>query len=146
MPKQTAIVAKNIADKKVLLLKALEKSMGVVTAGCFKAGISRAQYYEYINTDEAFAQAVLDLQNVALDFAETALFANIANGREASTIFYLKTKGKHRGYVEKMQLDVSNTNYVANEMSKLDNLSIDELRQLGELTTKLVGTGQDSQA
>ena len=146
MPKQTELVKKNIADNKVKLLEALEKSMGVVTAGCFNAGIGRATYYEYINTDESFAQAVLDLQNVALDFAETALMGNISKGREASIIFYLKTKGKGRGYVEKVQLDVTNTNYVANEMSKLDKLDIDELRQLGELTAKLVGDGEDSQA
>ena len=146
MPKQTAIVIKKIADNKIALLEALESTMGVVTAGCMKAGISRATYYEYVNTDDAFAQAVLDLQNVALDFTETALFSNISKGREASIIFYLKTKGKGRGYVEKVQLDVTNTNYVANEMSKLDKLSIDDLRKLGELTAKLVGDGENSQA
>ena len=140
------MVIKKIKENKIALLEAMESTMGVVTAGCMKAGISRATDYEYVNTDDAFAQAVLDLQNVALDFTETALFSNISKGREASIIFYLKTKGKGRGYVEKVQLDVTNTNYVANEMSRLDKLSIDELRQLGELTTKLVGDGENSQA
>lgn len=146
MPEQTALVIKKIKVNKIKLIESLEKTMGVVTAGCALAKISRATYYEYVNTDEVFAQAVLDLQNVALDFAESALFKNISNGREASIIFYLKTKGKHRGYVEKMQLDVSNTNYVANEMSKLDKLDIDELRTLGAITAKLVSDGEDSQA
>ena len=52
-------------------------------------------------------QQVADIQNEALDFAETALFDQIKDGNPQSTMFYLKTKGKLRGYTERSELDIS---------------------------------------
>ena len=49
-------------------------------------------------------QEVESIEDVALDFAESALHDNIKNGKEASIIFYLKTKGKNRGYVERQEI------------------------------------------
>ena len=50
---------------------------------------------------------VKDTENAALDFAESRLFKQIEDGVPSSTIFYLKTKGKHRGYVERSELDLN---------------------------------------
>ena len=46
---------------------------------------------------------------MALDFAESQLHKQIQNGEVSSTIFYLKTKGKKRGYIERQEIaaDVS---------------------------------------
>jgi hypothetical protein len=96
-----------IAQNKKALLTALEKSLGVVTQACKIAGISRRTFYEYVNKDAEFAQAVKDVQNIALDFAESQLFKQIQDGNTTATIFYLKTKGKHRGYIEKIEAEAS---------------------------------------
>lgn len=42
-----------------------------------------------------------DILDTALDFVEGKLLENIAEGDVTSIIFYLKPKGKHRGYTEK---------------------------------------------
>jgi len=89
--------------KKKALLDALEKSLGVVTTACKKVGVGRTMFYEYMK-DSIFKQQVDDLQNVALDFAESQLHQQIQNGNTAATIFYLKTKGKNRGYVERQEI------------------------------------------
>lgn len=89
---------------KRALLEAMEQSLGVVTTACKKVGIGRTTYYEYLKTDPAFAAAVDDLQNVALDFAESQLHKQIADGNATATIFFLKTKGKARGYVERQEV------------------------------------------
>ncbi len=89
---------------KKALLEALEKTLGIVTTACKIVGINRWTFYSYIKNDEEFAKAVKELENVALDFAESALHENIKNGKEPSTIFYLKTKGKNRGYVERQEI------------------------------------------
>jgi len=93
--------------KKESLLKALEQSLGVVTVACKKADIPRSTYYKWLKEDEVFAREVLDIENVALDFAESQLHKQIADNSTAATIFYLKTKGKKRGYIERSELDLT---------------------------------------
>ena len=95
----------DINKKKMLV--ALEKSLGVVTLACKSANLDRSQFYVWLKKDEEFAEAVNELSNVALDFAESSLHKHIEEGIPSSTIFYLKTKGKHRGYIEKSELDVT---------------------------------------
>ena len=90
--------------KKELLLIMLEKSLGVVTSACKNAMISRDTYYTYYHEDAEFAQRCDDIQNIAIDFVESKLFAQIMNGDVASTIFYLKTKAKNRGYSERTEV------------------------------------------
>ena len=98
------------ATHKKALLEALEKSLGVVTTACKSVGIERTTYYRYLNDDPAFAEAVKDIENVALDFAESQLHKQIQKGEVSSTIFYLKTKGKGRGYIERTQQEVTGSN------------------------------------
>jgi hypothetical protein len=90
--------------KKESILKALEQSLGVVTVACKKADVPRSTFYKWINEDEAFAIAVNDIENIALDFAESQLHSQIGNGNTSATIFYLKTKGKKRGYIERQEI------------------------------------------
>jgi len=93
--------------KKETILAALEKSLGVVTSACKAAEIPRSTYYKWLKEDEVFKAAVTDIENIALDFGETALHTQIEEGSTAATIFFLKTKGKRRGYIEKNELDVT---------------------------------------
>tara|TARA_R100001244_G_scaffold70676_1_gene57316 strand:+ start:411 stop:770 length:360 start_codon:yes stop_codon:yes gene_type:complete len=90
--------------KKESILKALEASLGVVTVACRKANIPRSTFYKWLNEDEEFAKQVKDIENIALDFAESQLHEQIGNSNTAATIFYLKTKGKLRGYIERQEI------------------------------------------
>ena len=92
---------------KKALLDALEKSLGIVTTACKIVGVDRGTFYRYYNEDENFKKAVKDIENVSLDFAETKLLEQIKSNNTAATIFYLKTKGKNRGYIEKQQIQHS---------------------------------------
>jgi len=98
---------KNRHIKKEAMLSALEKSLGVVTVACKQADIHRSTYYKWFNEDEEFAKAVKDIENIALDFGESQLHKQIGDGNTSATIFFLKTKGKKRGYVERSELDLS---------------------------------------
>lgn len=93
----------NTTIKKAQILVALETSLGVVTTACRSANVSRTQYYEWLKKDEKFQLKVEDLENVSLDFAESQLHKQIQDGSAAATIFYLKTKGKKRGYIERYE-------------------------------------------
>jgi hypothetical protein len=94
-------------NKKEALLAALEKSLGVVTTACKQLEIGRATYYRWLEEDKDFAKKAKELQDVALDFVESKLFEQIQGSSTAATIFYLKTKGKKRGYIERNELDLT---------------------------------------
>ncbi len=83
------------------------KILGVVTGACKMVGIDRTTHYQWLKDDEAYKQAVKSIDDVAIDFAESQLHKQIGKGKTQATIFYLKTKGKKRGYVEKQELDIS---------------------------------------
>ena len=85
---------------KERLLEALENNLGIVTAACKQAGCSRETFYRYRREDQEFAKAVKDITEQTLDFVENSLLQQIEGKNTTATIFYLKTKGKHRGYIE----------------------------------------------
>ena len=93
-----------IRHTKNNLIAALEKSVGVVTTACKNVGIHRSTFYEYYNKDEKFRKEINDIGNVALDFAEGKMFEQIQNGNTQLIKFYLATKGKKRGYIERQEI------------------------------------------
>lgn len=95
---------KTNALKKRAMLEALEKSLGVVNVAARAAGVDRTVHYDWLKKDAAYKQAVDDIQNIALDFAESKLHKQIERGDTTATIFYLKTKGKARGYIERQEV------------------------------------------
>lgn len=87
-------------QKKKAMLKALEASLGVVTQACKIANVGRTQFYQWMHDDLPFKLEVEQIAEIAIDFAESKLHKQIEDGNTTATIFYLKTKGKHRGYIE----------------------------------------------
>ena len=94
----------NILKKQII--KALEQSLGVVTVACKNVGIARVTFYEWYKKDEDFKKSVDSIEDIALDFAESQLHKQIKDGNVTATIFYLKTKGVKRGYVERQDHNI----------------------------------------
>lgn len=118
--------------QKKKAIEALRKSLGVVTTACESIKLARSTFYNWVSNDEDFKKEVEEISEQALDIAESKLFERI-NGYEhpeekifnyegdivraktvkhyppdtTAIIFYLKTKGKKRGYIEKSELDVT---------------------------------------
>ncbi len=97
------------AFKKKMMLKALNSTLGVVAPAAILATIGRRLHYDWIETDEEYAKQCEDITEKTLDFAETNLFKQIEQGQTQATIFFLKTKGKDRGYTEQQQIDFTNS-------------------------------------
>jgi hypothetical protein len=92
---------------KKAMLDALEKSLGVVTAACKAVGIGRTTHYLWMQEDSEYKKAVDELSDVAIDFAESQLHKQIKDGNSTATIFFLKTKGKKRGYIERQEIEAT---------------------------------------
>lgn len=93
--------------KKKLFLQELKKKLGVIQPAADAVGISRQQVLVWRHKDPEFAKAFDEISEVALDFAESKLLKLIDGMDTTATIFYLKTKGKRRGYVEKQEIEAS---------------------------------------
>jgi len=96
-----------LTQPKKAMVAALEKSLGVVSTACKAVDISRQTHYRWMREDDEYKTAVEELSEVAVDFAESHLHKLIRDGNPAATIFFLKTKGKGRGYVERQEIAVA---------------------------------------
>jgi hypothetical protein len=112
----------SLTIKKAAMYEALTKNLGNVTKSAEDIGIHRQTHYDWMNDDPEYKAAVDSLKNVALDFAEEQL-RKLMEGAErqalthdgevvtikdapntSAVIFYLKTQGKQRGYIERQEL------------------------------------------
>lgn len=96
-------IPEGLTVRQKAMLKALEASLGIVAPACRQAGIHRTTHYLWMNENPAYAEAVAAMDDIRLDFAEHRLVKNIEAGKEASLLFFLKCKGKGRGYVERIE-------------------------------------------
>jgi hypothetical protein len=113
-------------NRKKEVVEALKDCYGIVTDACKKTDVPRSTFYKWLNEDSEFKKAVDDTQEEAIDFVEGKLFQKI-NGvlvkkaededgepivydlppSDTAIIFYLKTKAKKRGYVERTEVEHS---------------------------------------
>ena len=111
--------------KKKGMIEALGKTLGIVTNACKQVGISRQTHYKWYREDLDYRKAVDDVENITLDFAESKLHEQIFEGNVASIIFFLKTKGKSRGYVERQEIEMNRNNE-----PDLSGMTTDELMDI----------------
>lgn len=90
--------------KKKRFLVNLEKSMGIVAAACQMTGIHRSTYYGWIAADPDFRTKATDVEEHRLDHVESKLLTKIGKGDAQAIMFYLRTKGRRRGYGESTAL------------------------------------------
>lgn len=132
-----AASAKNRADAGEItradLLKGMRKSKGVISEACKIAGCSRNTYHYHYTHYPKFAEEIKEIMEEQVDFVESNLLKQIKAGETSSTIFYLKTKGKHRGYVE--TIETVNTHKIDAAFSDVDMATV------GELLIKCSGNG-----
>ena len=95
---------------KEQMLEALEVSLGIVTDACDKTGLSRTQHYKWYKEDDEYRKLVDSIDSKFIDFAESHLKKQIENGSTQATTFFLRTRGRKRGYNEKQEIDVTSGN------------------------------------
>lgn len=102
MPKHEEDVQK---DKERLLIS-LKDCSGIVTFACEKVRLSRQTFYRWYREDAEFKERVDAINELQIDVAEASLLKKIQKGDTTAIIFYLKTKGKDRGYSERREISI----------------------------------------
>lgn len=82
----------------------MRKTLGNISESCKIVGIDRSTYYRWMESDKAFADSIDEVYERNTDFVETKLMKLINEGNPTAIIFYLKTKGKKRGYIEAQEI------------------------------------------
>ena len=94
----------DVKKRKEVFLQAYQNTLCNVSAACEQIGISRSVVYKWEKEDPEFFKVMQQLEDYQVDFVEHQLMASIKAGSVQAQIFYLKTKGKHRGYVERTEV------------------------------------------
>ena len=89
------------------ILIAYEKKGANISATCASLGIDRQTFYNRRKANEKLDESLRAIEEGLVDFAESKLIQAIGESNLTAIIFYLKTKGKNRGYVEKVENEIS---------------------------------------
>lgn len=94
----------DILDARQLkVIEALVECKGIISDAAIATKVQRSTIYSWMNSSEAFKAAVEDAREVSIDRVEKKLFDLIDRDDTTATIFFLKTRGKKRGYVERQE-------------------------------------------
>lgn len=95
------------AKKKKLFIEKYFPTTGNISAICKNLNIARLTYYRWLKKDAKFREAIEAEQEALIDFVESKAFNLINEKNPTMIIFFLKTRGKHRGYIETQEHKVS---------------------------------------
>jgi len=79
-----------IAKKQ--MLKALEKSLGVVTTALKATDLSRTNYYKWLKEDKEFKANVEEIENISKDFVKSKYYECVQDKIPSVVIHAAKTK------------------------------------------------------
>jgi len=102
MPKKKP---RKLTAQQARMIKALEDTYSNVTEAIKVVGICRTSHYDWMRKNEHYKKEVEDLNEGLLDRAENILMSRLSES-DTALIFFLKTKGKKRGYVERTEHEV----------------------------------------
>lgn len=113
-------MAKNISVEKIA--EVYKKKGCNITATCAALNISRRTFYNKKEKSKTLQELLSEADESMLDFAESKLIEHINNNDITSLIFFLKTKGKKRGYIERTEHDVNANPF----LELMESCSVDE--------------------
>jgi len=102
-------VKKGTLTKKQLgFLSSLKENLGIISKAAHECNLHRNTHYLWMKK-EAYAKEFEAILEDCIDVVENSLMTNILQGDVTSIIFFLKTKARKRGYVEKPDVTINNS-------------------------------------
>lgn len=88
-------------------VEAIKKHHGLVSVVAESLGVDRAAVYRARERHPTVAQALEEARERTIDHVESKLMGRIDSGDTTAMIFFLKTQAKHRGYVERQEVNAT---------------------------------------
>lgn len=96
-------------DDKLEFLEELgsfKEGIGIITLALQRSGFDRSDYDKWYEEDDDFRKEVDFIRTeVVLDYAESCLHKAFQKGTATALAYFLKCKGKSRGYDDKSSVD-----------------------------------------
>lgn len=86
------------------LIEEIDDKKGNIAAVARVFGVSRGTVYNRIEKYATAQTALADARETMLDNAESMLYKKVLQGSTPELIFFLKTQGRKRGYVERQEV------------------------------------------
>src|ERR1041385_9526298 len=97
-------MSKKKIPSKQALRQALIELDGNQASVAKKFGCHRSLVWQYVDSDPDLRALTDELNETFIDEAESQLYKHIREGNVVACIFFLKTKARHRGYSERLEL------------------------------------------
>jgi hypothetical protein len=98
------MTARKKIPSRAALIQALRENDGNMSAAARRFHCDRTRVWQIVNADPELRELTDQLAETFIDEAENKLFEAIRAGNVVATIFFLKTRAKHRGYSERLEL------------------------------------------
>lgn len=108
-------------QKMIDFLVIYSNNYGNLTKSLKDANISRDKILRQRRVNDVFRQKMDEIDEELLDIAEAALMRRIEDGDTQAIMFFLKTKGKNRGYTQKVDVEVTQTKFVEIQFEELES-------------------------
>jgi len=86
------------------IAETIEKNKGNISACARQLGLGRYSLYIRIRQEPTLKKALEQSRETMLDMAESVLYSKVLQGSTPELIFFLKTQGRNRGYVERQEI------------------------------------------
>lgn len=86
-----------------MVIEALERAGGCQAIAARALNVSRVTMYRYLQRWPVLKELIEEQTELRLDEAEVALRSAVLKGEAWAVCFFLKTRGKQRGYVERTE-------------------------------------------
>jgi hypothetical protein len=106
------------------IIEALKSTNGLISLAARRLGCDPVTIYMRAKKVQAVQTIIDQAREELVDLAELSLRRKIVEGEGWAVMATLKTLGKKRGYVEKQEIEVSNTEIV---VKKLSGVSYEDL-------------------
>ncbi len=127
--------ASEYSKKQKIFLELYQKKACNISSACSGTNITRQTYYNWRGKNEDFNKDCHNLEEALLDMAESKLYQAVLDGNTAELIFFLKTKGQSRGYIEKQWFDhTTKGDKIVSpiDLSKIDDKTLELLLKLAD--------------
>ena len=93
-----------MALKAEKILPLIEEYTGNLSLVARKLGVSRTTVYKFMEDHPTVKQSLSEAREKMIDNVESKLYSKALDGDTTAMIFFLKTQGKARGYVERQEV------------------------------------------